>query len=404
MASAALVGKSHDPDLVSNLRTGLKHLRDNVAELEVENDNPAWTLLVKYLPMICSDTSTAAVQTFNRDDTVVLRAPNPGRLRCVWQGVAFTATLSREESREVCRLHGAAVETIESFLSHARHLESTLKEETSDELVHCKVLRGGRWQIAARSKKRPLASFIALHGEAERLVEDCRAFLRTESEYARYGMPFKHNVLLVGPPGSGKSSLIMVLASELDFDVAFLTISADLTEREICGAIGLLTDKSILVLEDVDNICSAAQAGSQAAQASLAVLTSVLDGVLHRHGLITCLTSASPAALDNVLVREGRVDYTCRLEPPSRELVAAMATSLRPAGERSEDPTAYDAWFERVWSHIESRGGGLSNTVVMQFLFRHRQRALADFESVYRELTLDTRQEHIESAAAGMYF
>ena len=101
MATAALVGKTHDETLVSDLRAGLKKLRGDVCELEFENDSPAWTLLVKYLPTIAAQRSTAAVQTFNRDDTIVIRAPNPGRLSCAWQGVAFTATLSREESREV---------------------------------------------------------------------------------------------------------------------------------------------------------------------------------------------------------------------------------------------------------------------------------------------------------------
>ena len=55
-------------------------------------------------------------------------------------------------------------------------------------------------------------------------------------------------------PGTGKTSLIFALASELDLDIAILHFDSKLTDVRFMQAIQRMPKKSILVIEDVDHL------------------------------------------------------------------------------------------------------------------------------------------------------
>ena len=127
------------------------------------------------------------------------------------------------------------------------------------------------------------------------ILTDMQNFVNNEQVYLDSGQPFKRNYLIIGPPGSGKSSLIAVAASVLNLDIHFISITPNMNEKNICGAISALTTDSLLVIEDIDILCTAAVAGNQGAAIALTSLTNILDGTLHKHKLITILTSANSA-------------------------------------------------------------------------------------------------------------
>ncbi len=68
----------------------------------------------------------------------------------------------------------------------------------------------------------PLDHLLAVK---ERLLKDIRGFLRSESFYVARGIPWRRGILLHGLPGSGKTSTILALASELKLDVYVFTLS-----------------------------------------------------------------------------------------------------------------------------------------------------------------------------------
>ena len=64
--------------------------------------------------------------------------------------------------------------------------------------------------------KRSIES-MSLNKEGMALLDDIKKFISPESEelYERLGVPYKRNYLLHDPPGTGKTSIIRSIASEL---------------------------------------------------------------------------------------------------------------------------------------------------------------------------------------------
>lgn len=71
------------------------------------------------------------------------------------------------------------------------------------------------WRGASSKSPRPLASVITKNGAGERLLADMEAFFDNRSWYVSRGIPWRRGYMLSGPPGTGKSSLVFALASEM---------------------------------------------------------------------------------------------------------------------------------------------------------------------------------------------
>ena len=59
---------------------------------------------------------------------------------------------------------------------------------------------------------------------------------------------------MYGPPGCGKSSFIISLASELDFSVCILNLSdRSMTDDRLQQLLNTAPERSIILLEDIDS-------------------------------------------------------------------------------------------------------------------------------------------------------
>ncbi|KAH0701664.1 hypothetical protein KY285_015942 [Solanum tuberosum] len=70
--------------------------------------------------------------------------------------------------------------------------------------------------------------------------------------YRKVGKAWKRGYLLFGPPGTGKSSLIAVIANYLNFDIYDLELTAVTRNSDLRKLLVATTNKSILVIEDID--------------------------------------------------------------------------------------------------------------------------------------------------------
>ena len=84
------------------------------------------------------------------------------------------------------------------------------------------------------------------------LIADLDRFLGRKGLYEDVGKTWKRGYLLYGPPGTGKSRLIAAMANYLKFDIYDLNLSSRLTDVGLRNMLLSTTNRSILVIEDID--------------------------------------------------------------------------------------------------------------------------------------------------------
>lgn len=143
------------------------------------------------------------------------------------------------------------------------------------------------------------------------------------------GLGVRRGILLVGPPGVGKSAISMVIARELigEFTVMFVdshagayVLSAVYKEANRFGP-------TVVVLEDIDLYIENRKVGG-GQKTTLAEFLSARDA--HVNSPILTIASTNDAStLDSAAIRSARFDSIIEIDYPSREVLAQiLATYL----------------------------------------------------------------------------
>lgn len=168
--------------------------------------------------------------------------------------------------------------------------------------------RWGEWRYLRDLPPRPLDT-VALPGDLlDQLLADLRRFLASEDRYGHLGVPWHRGYLLYGPPGVGKTTTATTLAHTLGLDVYYLPLADVESDANLTRLVGEVPARCVLLLEDVDIFHAATARNDDQERATMAGLLNALDGMVTPHGLITIMTTNDRPALDDALVRPGRVD------------------------------------------------------------------------------------------------
>ncbi|EPS60650.1 hypothetical protein M569_14151, partial [Genlisea aurea] len=148
------------------------------------------------------------------------------------------------------------------------------------------------------------------------VIDDLDRFVRRKEYYRRVGKAWKRGYLLYGPPGTGKSSLIAAIANYLKFDVYDLELTSVYDNRELRKILLCTTNKSILVIEDID--CSVPMHdrsrnnddSDENSKITLSGVLNFIDGLWSTCGdeRIIIFTTNHKEKLDPALLRPGRMD------------------------------------------------------------------------------------------------
>ena len=98
-------------------------------------------------------------------------------------------------------------------------------------------------------------STVYLNGKEKTIYEDVKNFHKeTKAEYEELGIPYKYNILFRGIPGTGKTSLIYSIASELEMDIALISFGKKMEDADMMRALRRVPNNTMSVIEDIDGL------------------------------------------------------------------------------------------------------------------------------------------------------
>ena len=293
------------------------------------------------------------------DDTVSRYIPKliPGPGSCwMWhKGMPLHVTVTESEkgTTENSNTSSAARVITTTIVAPGRSrkiFDSILQEvqegQEEDRSLKMYVWRGGAYVRIKNKLPRPLSTMFIDPEIRDEVLSDARRFFANGSWYTGMGIPHRRGYLLDGPPGTGKSSLILALASELNKPL-YIINAQTLSDDSLAEAFQR-AQSGIVVLEDIDTVTitkarvdtsGGDDKAAPTASLSLSGLLNAIDGLYASEGRLLFMTSNKPQSLDPALVRPGRIDRQFHIGYLTEHLASMMtAKFLPPASD----------FFERV--------------------------------------------------------
>jgi len=211
--------------------------------------------------------------------------------------------------------------------SFFNELIQTVKKLDDGELDEIKVFNYDpcHWEFITTIPKREMNSVFIPNETKKEILNALDKFANNESFYKERGIPYQLGILLEGPPGTGKTSLVKAIASYINKNIS--TISPTHLYDLPCS-LGSFKESSIMVIEDVDTSIltndrknkkvlseEAVPQGKILEEeppvfsfSSLSDVLNSIDGILSIHGRVLVMTTNHYEKLDKALIRPGRVD------------------------------------------------------------------------------------------------
>ena len=281
-------------------------------------------------------------------------------------------------------------ELLTEFLMDASKYFSEKWMDTEDENQKVTVyIWDDYWETLEKSTSRKLST-IYLDGKETEIMENVKDFRSEETEalYKDFGIPYKYNILFHGVPGTGKTSLIFSLASELKMNIAIMTFTNDMNDTILMRCFRRLPENCILVIEDIDALFESRKKNDDLKNnITFSGLLNVTDGIAHIDKQIIIMTTNHPLVLDNALKRPGRVDYTMEFKYSTKSQIEVMFNKFLP-----KQSDRFADFYKKIKHHK------LTTAMIQHFFFGNRKcdniiDCLPELEKIVNENQYEGRKD-----------
>jgi cell division protease FtsH len=250
-----------------------------------------------------------------------------------------------------------------------------------------------------------VAGLEGVKNELQEIVE----FLKDPKKFQRLGGRVPKGVLLMGPPGSGKTLLARAVAGEAN--VPFFSINGSEFIQMFVGvgasrvrdlfSTAKENSPSILFIDEIDAVGRHRGAGlgggHDEREQTLNQILSEMDGFLQSESVIVMAATNRPDVLDPALLRPGRFDRHITVDRPNHKgRVAIFKVHTR------EVPLADDVDLERLAAgSVGLTGADIRNMVNEAALWASRNDKqvvdMSDFEYARDKVLMGTKREEVLS-------
>lgn len=203
----------------------------------------------------------------------------------------------------ICWLASPTAEAAEAFMkavvmwNHEAHSEVLVFE---DDMWHKDA------RLFKSIKNATMENLILASGLKEEILRDLQSFFAARDTYERYRVPWRRGLLLLGPPGNGKTHTVKGLVNALGLPCLYVkSIAGDKPSTSQVNIRRIFeraraTAPCMLVLEDLDSLVT---------DENRSVFLNELDGFVNNSGIVTLATTNHPERLDPAIVdRPSRFD------------------------------------------------------------------------------------------------
>jgi len=243
--------------------------------------------------------------------------PTQARSRVLWEGVAFEWI--EMQWRTDCGIQNHTwliapdLETADRFFAAVCAWNTFVRPE--EEVM---VFSNGQWRKSESLRQSiTSATFDNLILPPDLMAElrgDLQQFIASRSVYERYQIPWKRGLLLLGPPGNGKTHAIKALVNWLQLPCFYVKslkckyMSDHDTIKRVFDRVRETTP-SLLIMEDLDSLIDGK---------NRSFFLNELDGFAANTGIVLIATTNHPERLDTAIVdRPSRFDRKYHFNLPS---------------------------------------------------------------------------------------
>lgn len=249
-------------------------------------------------------------------------------------------------------------------------------------------------------------TFKDIIGGVPQEILDLKAFLNNDESFKALGAEKPKGILLVGPPGTGKTMLARAVAGELNAEF-FATSASSFIEiyvgtgprkiREIFENASYFTNKkkgnkAIIFIDEIDALgkrnTGEIRGGDSERNNTINELLVQLDGFNKNSNIIVMAATNIPDSLDQALLRPGRFDYIVNIPLPDFKKRCALLTYYLSKNNRKIDPNINIEDFARKTESFNcAEINDLVNKAAIHAV-RNKQKnlLLQNLESAYNEI------------------
>ncbi len=288
------------------------------------------------------------------------------------------------------------------FVGLGQYMSKKMMEQAGGKNAMSFGLGKSSAKVYVQSTKGIRFADVAGEDEAKESLQEIVDYLHDPSKYTEAGATMPKGILLVGPPGTGKTMLAKAVAGESN--VPFFSISgSEFVEMFVGMGASKVRDlfkqakekaPCIVFIDEIDAIGQKRNSGSgyggnDEREQTLNQLLTEMDGFEENTGVIILAATNRPESLDPALTRPGRFDQRVPVELPDlqgREAILKVhAKKIKPA--------------EDVDFHIIARmAAGASGAELANIINEAALRAVRNGRTIVTQSDLE---ESIEVVIAG---